>query len=375
MTRHSSATRPRGFSLVEFMVAITLALVVTAGVISVFVGSRSAFNATSGTAAVSDSGRFALTFLDNAVRDAGNMACGAPVRTFINVNLQPTPLAYTAGPAPALLFQPMGGYEAANTSPGNTYAASTAGGALGDWASFTTALDGAFSTLPAAAFPIVNNDILVTRSSTQGAQPAYVTALSATTVTVDTNPAGELIAPQMAIISDCAKSVVFQISSMAGNTITISTGGSPGNLSSGFPSQISFATGSQVTPLQTSVYFIALGADGDGALFTATVPSSNSLLNTYTELVPDIEAMQILYGLDTTGSQTVSEYVTANQVQDFTQVMSVKIALLAASPPGLGTKPAAAVTYNLLGTLVTSPPDNRTRQVFEATIAARNDLP
>ncbi|MHB8816987.1 MAG: PilW family protein, partial [Steroidobacteraceae bacterium] len=123
------------------------------------------------------------------------------------------------------------------------------------------------------------------------------------------------------------------------------------------------------------VYFIALGADGDGALFTATVPASNSLLNTYTELVPDIEAMQILYGLDTTGSQTVSEYVTANQVQDFTQVMSVKIALLAASPPGLGTKPAAAVTYNLLGTLVTSPPDNRTRQVFEATIAARNDLP
>ena len=375
MTRHRSATRLRGFSLVEFMVAITLALVVTAGVISVFVGSRSAFNATSGTAAVSDSGRFALIFLENAVRDTGNMACGAPVRTFINVNLQPTPLAYTAGPAPALLFQPMGGYEAANTSPGNTYAASTAGGALGDWASFTTALDGAFSTLPAAAFPIVNNDILVTRSSTQGAQPAYVTALAGSTVTVDTNPAGELIAPQMAIISDCAKSVVFQISSMVGNTITISTGGSPGNLSSGFPTQISFATGSQVTPLQTSVYFIALGADGDGALFTATVPSSNSLLNTYTELVPDIEAMQILYGLDTTGSQTVSEYVTANQVQDFTQVMSVKIALLAASPPGSGTKPAAAVTYNLLGTLVTSPPDNRTRQVFEATIAARNDLP
>jgi type IV pilus assembly protein PilW len=375
MNRHRSATRLRGFSLVEFMVAITLALVVTAGVISVFVGSRSAFNATSGTAAVSDSGRFALTFLENAVRDTGNMACGSTLRTTLNVNFEPTPLAYTAGPAPLLLFQPMGGYEAANTSPGNTYAVSLAGGALGDWASFTTALDGAFSTLPAAAFPFVNNDILVTRSSTQGAQPAYVTAVAGSTVTVDTNPAGELTAPQMALISDCAKSVLFQISSMAGNTITISTGGSPGNVYSPFPPGVTFDTGSQVTPLQTSVYFIALGADGDGALFTATVPSSNSLLNTYTELVPDIEAMQILYGLDTNSSQTVSEYVTANQVQDFTQVMSVKIALLAASPPGSGTKPAAAVTYNLLGTLVTAPADNRSRQVFEATIAARNNLP
>ena len=94
---------------------------------------------------------------------------------------------------------------------------------------------------------------------------------------------------------------------------------------------------------------------------------------TATELVPDIEAMQILYGVDTTLTQTVSNYVTADRVTDFNTVMSVKVALLAASPPGAG-KPAATVSYNLLGTIVTPPADTRSRQVFEETIAVRNSL-
>jgi type IV pilus assembly protein PilW len=71
----------------------------------------------------------------------------------------------------------------------------------------------------------------------------------------------------------------------------------------------------------------------------------------------------------------VSEYVTADQVPDFNTVMSVKIALLAASTPGSAHPPAAGNTYTLLGTVVTAPADSRERQVFEETIAVRNSLP
>jgi type IV pilus assembly protein PilW len=91
-------------------------------------------------------------------------------------------------------------------------------------------------------------------------------------------------------------------------------------------------------------------------------------------MVPDIEAMQILYGIDTTGTQTVSQYVTADQVPDFNSVMSVKIAILAASPLGSASIPSAALTYNLLGTIVTAPQDMRARQVFEVTVSVRNSL-
>src|ERR1700733_4381744 len=121
--------RLRGFSLVELMVAITLALIVTTGVISVFAGSRSAFQSTAGVANLSDSGRFALMFIETAVRDSGFMACGAATRTVSNLNPEATNLYYAPGPSG--LFQPLGGYEAVNTSPGNTYAVSATPGAVG----------------------------------------------------------------------------------------------------------------------------------------------------------------------------------------------------------------------------------------------------
>jgi type IV pilus assembly protein PilW len=80
----------------------------------------------------------------------------------------------------------------------------------------------------------------------------------------------------------------------------------------------------------------------------------------------------VLYGVDTTGTQTVSEYLPAQQVIDFNSVMSVKIAVLAASQPGAVPKPAAAQVYQLLGNTVTVPPDTRSRQVFEITVSTRN---
>jgi type IV pilus assembly protein PilW len=370
----------RGFSLVELMVAITLALIVTAGVLSVFIGSRSAFQATSGVAAVSDSGRFALNFLENAVRGAGNMACGAPIRTIFNVGPS-SRLNTPAGPAPLFLFQPMTGFEAANTSVGNTYAAGVAPGALADWNSpvgWPANLNSAFSSL--VLMPIKNNDILVVRSSTQGGAPAFVTADGGNSLQMVSVPANWGTVPQLAVVSDCVKSLVFQVSGVAGNTVFHNTGGLPGNLTSTFPATLTFGAGSQVTLLQTTAYYIGVGADGDGALFSADLSPGNSFTSagapiSPNELVPNIEAMQILYGVDSNQTQTVGQWLTANQVTDFTTVMSVQIAVLAAGPIGSANLPTAVQTYNLLGTLVNAPIDTRLRHIFAVTIAVRNLLP
>ena len=132
-----------------------------------------------------------------------------------------------------------------------------------------------------------------------------------------------------------------------------------------------------MTPVDTTVYYIGRGSDGDGALFSYDLNGGGAF--TANELVPDIEAMQVLYGMDTTGTQTVSEYVTADQVVttvnpilNFNNVMSVKVAVLAASQLGAVPIPATQQTYNLLGTLVKVPQDSRARQVFEMTIGVRN---
>jgi type IV pilus assembly protein PilW len=358
--------RARGFSLVELMVAITLALIVTTGVISIFIGSRSAYNATSGTAQLTDGGRFALNFISTSVRGAGNMACTtAPLVQGI---LNPGATALTTS-----WTQALGGFEAVNTGGGTAYniapAPVTPDATNTHWSG---GLDAALANQV-----VQNNDVLVVRSTLGNAVPAYVQTINdgAASFTVYRPAAAPppLVNGQMAVISDCSKGVIFQITGVglgANPTITHNGGGGPpGNTVSPFP--LSFPAGSQVTPVDTLAYYIGVGADGDGALF---VYSSNAIGAWQpTELVPDIEAMQVLYGVDTNNTQTVSNYVTANQVVDFNTVMSVKVALLAASAPGAG-RVSAAVTYNLLGTTVTPPVDSRSRQVFEATIAVRNSL-
>ena len=365
--------RMRGFSMVELMVAVMLALLVTGALISVFVGARQAFQATSGTAALSDAGRFAVNFLEQAVRNAGFMACNTTQRQSSILNVALPSLAYD-------FTEPLAGYEANNTGVGGAYtvvapavatAAVSADPSIGDWVG---GLDPALTGMV-----VQNNDILVVRSTLPGSQTAYVTTPAPNgTASFSVNSAAGFAVGGLAVMSDCAKSAAFQIGGVAGTTISFNTGGAPGNTGSALG--MDFDLGAQITPVTTVVWFIGPGADGDSALFSyslnaAGVFPNGGPNNGATEMVPDIEAMQILYGLDTAGTQTVSQYVTADQVPNFNSVMSVKIAVLAASALGSASIPPAALTYNLLGTSVTAPRDMRARQVFETTVSVRNSLP
>ncbi len=375
-----AVSRTRGFSIVELMVAVTLALIVTAAVMSAFLGSRSNFMSTSGTAALSDNGRFALDFLQSAVRDAGYMACNTTQRQISLLNVAVgKPLYYNFG-------QPLGGYEANNTlSSTFTLAAApltatatpvTPDSSLSDWLASTGPAWGGNLDSALANKVIKNSDVLVVNSTLRTSNPpALVTNIASGANNFTVQNSYNLQAGQLAVISDCAKSVVFQIGAVptpnvANATVSFATGGSPGmNAASSFP--VSFEVGSQVTPVDTTVYFLGQGADGDAALFSMDLNATTTFA-TPTELVPDIENMQILYGVDTTGTQTVSEYVPAVDVVDFNTVMSVKIALLAASQPGAAPKPGSNPYYTLLGNQVYVPADTRSRQVFEITVSTRN---
>jgi type IV pilus assembly protein PilW len=364
--------RVRGFSMVELMIAVMLAMLVTGAVISVFVGSRQAFQSTSGSAALSDGGRFAINFLEQSVRNAGFMACNTTQRQASILNVVLPSLAYD-------FTEPLAGYEANNTGVAGAYtvvapavstAAVSADPSTGDW---VNGLDPAL-----AGMVVENNDVLVVRSTLPGSQTAYVTApVPNGTASISVNSAAGFTGGGLAVISDCAKSAAFQVGGVSGTTINFTTGGTPGNSATALG--MDFDLGAQLTPVTAIVWFIGPGADGDSALFSYSLNAAGVFPNSgpnngATEMVPDIEAMQILYGIDTTGTQTVSQYVTADQVPDFNSVMSIKIAVLAASALGSASIPPAAQVFNLLGTSVTAPQDTRARQVFEVTIGVRNSL-
>jgi type IV pilus assembly protein PilW len=352
--------RHEGFSLVELMVAITLALLLTGAVISVFVGSRSAYESTAGVGEMSDSGRLALNLIGESVRSAGNLACNSAMSA-TSQNVAPAPGSFLNN-----FGQGVVGFEANGTSPPAALAqpAVPAAGAANNW---TPNLDG---TITAAApgpigVPDKGSDVLVIRLSVPRVSPVYTTAdvaPLANIVTVTPAP-GSITATQYAAVADCTKSVIFQVAAVGL--------GAPSTVTLNAPLPVGFSAGALVAPLTTIVYYIGTGSDGDSSLFRIEQVNGPGFAAPPEELVPDVENMQVLYGIDPTGTQTAAAYVPANQVGANTNVVSIQVALLVASPAA-GKQVPAAAPYNLLGTQVTVPADNRARQVFYATLNLRN---
>lgn len=61
----------RGFTLVELMVAMTVGLFISAGVISLFIGTKQSYRTNEGIARLQENGRFAIDYLSRDVRQAG----------------------------------------------------------------------------------------------------------------------------------------------------------------------------------------------------------------------------------------------------------------------------------------------------------------
>jgi type IV pilus assembly protein PilW len=359
--------RQTGFSMVELMVALTLALVVSGALMSVFMGSRSAYQATTGTAAMTDGGRVALDFISQSLRNAGYMSCATTARTVSNLNPGASPLLDD------VTFM-LAGFEAAGTAPGALLALpprpAIVDNNIGDWlAGFEPGgLDPVVVGPTNASPPVQNSDILALTSALPNTIPVNVTVINPGSTNFTVDNIGNLAAGQLAVVSDCLNALAFQVSGVAGTTVN-HIGGA--NAAGAFPVNVTPGVGAFVMPVTTRVYYIGVGVDGDGALFAYDTNGGTAF--TPVELVDDIENMQILYGVDTTpASQTVASYVTADQVPSWNNVINVRVALLAASPLGAGQVPAVAPVFNLLGTQVTAPLDTRSRRVFTMDITVRN---
>jgi type IV pilus assembly protein PilW len=305
---------------------------------------------------MADSGRFALNLIGESVRSAGNLACNSAMSATSVPLVTTTNLTNNFGIG-------ITGFEATGTAPGNPIAlpATPVAGVGGNW---TPALDGNITTAapgPIGA-PVQWSDVLVIYSSIPRVPPVYTTAdapAGTTTLAVSTPPpaAPAMTATQYAALSDCTKSMIFKVAGVAPNSVTLNNA-----------TTLAFSTGAFVAPLSTTVYYIGTGTDGDASLWRLEQVGGPSF--TPEELVPDVENMQVLYGIDPNGTQTASAWVTADQVGGV-NVVSIQVALLVASPPA--SKPVTPPpAFNMIGTPVTVSADNRSRQVFYATINLRN---
>jgi type IV pilus assembly protein PilW len=344
--RRSSSQR--GFSLVELMVAISLSLVLLAGVLSVLYSSRVTYRENDRVARLQENGRAALELMLRDMRAGGFHGCA-----------QTAPLENTLNSPATLLWNfaaPVQGYESTGA---------------GTW---SPALDALVDS------PLNGSDVIAIRT-TRSNLPTFQTngPMAATTsdITVDRDATDTLPTGQPVLISDCQASAVFAISTFtgAGTTATLAhasaagaVGVGPGNSSTDLKYQ--FTPGAQVVPLDTIVYYIRAsdtvraGGVRNPALWRIIGSGAPQ------ELIEGIEAMQIRYGVDTDGDRLVNSYVTADAVANWSRVISVSFALLIRSVEP--DSPPSPQTFSMMGTTVGPFNDRYQRTLYTTTVTLRN---
>lgn len=380
----------QGLSLVELMVALLLGVILTSGVISVFITSKTSYNMNSGLGQVQEEGRFALQILQPIMVMAGNTGCAhAPTITGIINNADEV---YT-------MADPVYGFDYTGTGTGDSFDDSTAPGYSNAPTvdNTTSNWNPDLSTSPLLAAALNNkavkySDVLMVHEMLGDSVPILSTS-STTSVVYDSSYAyapsfssGEIL---MTSVCSPAVAEVFQAGTVGSGAIAIGSGGTPGNSASALTQHYENLTGKVfVAPAQTYVFFVGKGTDQSTSLYEVKLEADNSngkvgQLGTPVEIVPGVENMQVLYGVYNSAAQTL-QYVTADNVGagNWSSVISVRIALLVHSDSNaVDQAPSAVTTIHMLGTSSADSfdyqpyPDRRMRRYFAETFSVRNSLP
>ena len=346
----------RGYTLVELLVAMTLGIILIGAVFLVYMAQTKTYRVINSQAGIQNAENAIAALVTPAIRAAGFVGCSTILQPFIsNLNAGgPPPLGTLA--TPGMLF----GYDANGTAGTGTLSITQLNTANdSNAAHWTPNLD---ASLLSSVEP--GSDVLVMFGATPKSQPVTVTSIPAGSTTLTLQDATGLVAGQLAAVSDCGKTTLFNITAVAGNTLSHAAGaGALANTSATFPVNYNSP---MLIPMQQTALYVAQGQGGQSVLMLATYSSGAW---TVLPLVPGVETMQVLYGIGAGGA--VSQYVPAGAVTALTTVYSVRLAFLIEGQPGSASA-SNPTQFMMLGTTVNVPPDSRLRRVYEMTVNLRN---
>ncbi len=361
---YTTPAQQHGFTLVEMMVALAVGIIVFAGIGQIFITTKRTSVTQDETTQLQENTRYAAHILTSELRHAGYLGCGSPANLDIN----------SAGTFADNFAVAVSGYEATGTSPGAEY--SLDGGSTG----WSPGLPDELSDKDI----IAGSDVIVIRRakniglefSEQNQNGFIVSGSLAKTAKgcSETQDSYYGLCPgDMAIVSDCINVRSFKINSLyenGGGDLQIyhnDNWGGSGDL------DIKNHFNKNYSRLYTG-YTISLFIRNN----TSNIPSLYRLISNRSpaaeELVEGVENMQILYGIDSDGDGVANRYLPAGNTVDFSQVISVRIALLLRSNRGLPnrTLPETSPSWDLLSTKITPANDNILRRVFSTTIQLRD---
>jgi type IV pilus assembly protein PilW len=349
----------RGYTLVELMVAMSIGIILIGAVIVVYLAQTQTYKVVNSHSGIQNAENAIAALVAPAVRAAGFVGCSTilqpPTALTSNLNAGGPPPVGTQPPT-SMLF----GYDASGTAGNGTLSLAQLNAANSAVATqWTPNLDA--SLLNAVE---TGSDVLVLFGATPGSQPVAVTSIAAGSSTLSVQNATGLVAGQLAAVSDCGKTTLFNITGVAGTTLThAAAAGAQANAVATFPVNYNSPL---LVPMQQTAIYVAQGQAGQSVLMLATYSSGAW---TALPLVPGVDTMQVLYG---TGAQgMVSQYVPASAGLNWSSVYSVRLAFLIEGQTG-SAGAGNPTQFTVLGTTVNVPQDTRLRRIYEMTVKLRN---
>ena len=333
--------RPRGFTLVELMVAMAVGGLLMLLVVTTFSLSRQTGATTNASNVMQEAARVALNAIEADARMVGFRGCNSN-----GVNQSSTLVNQISGPTGFLA-------DFARGVQGHDVVA-------GSWSpvpstSITLALPYPPSTATAT-------DILTLRVAT-GAPTALAADMANGSAAINVQSTIGFVAGTRAMIADCSRTVVFRVTSVAGTLLAHTAAlNSTANLGR------AYSTDATVVPFSTVTYFVTRSTvrpNGDERSLWRMVDTGPA-----TELVEHVEDFQVYYGEDTTGNFRAERYVRWPAVANHARVVAIQVALLLRGPRD--ARAAVAQTFAFNGNAAAVAADTRIRRAFTTTIQLRN---
>jgi type IV pilus assembly protein PilW len=340
----TAMNRQAGLSLIELMIAITLSMLLMAGVLQAFLTSKQTYSTNNALSRVQESGRFAIDFLTYDIRNAGYKG---ECSTAPNILLDETHAAYNTD-----LFDLTNAVKGWENPVVNTPA----------WVTGPTKASGVSDII------IIKHAANASGATASGNTPANANTIGLT-------GASGIAQGTIIIASDPLGCDIFENRNTANaNSLSRGNTGTPGNKNPGsFDFSHTFNNNMEILTLQSATYYIGNGANGQPALRRISYPIG---LAVNEELVDGIQDMQILYGLADANKQ-VTSYETADNggtwnAAKWATVVSVRINLLVVSADTNIVDTNQVIAFNGSNVTITN---RRLAKVFTTTIGIRNRLP
>ena len=409
----TNITKESGFTLVELLVALLIGLLLAAAIVTIYLGSQTTFRTAQSVSRSQEATRFAVHFLKTDIRQSGYRGCSEGVSKRSTLNQ--ASLDYSAS-FEGTIF----GWDYQGTNPGDvlpltydtvnidnlaadiaaTRTANTAAAAM--WSSQYvqgTGINTAVTPVelpPAiqALEPLRGSDIIsvtisepldifIDAQPNQRSQTLQTVAFDAGRQLIDAPSGvhnGALIS-----VSDCSSIDTFQKSALEVDNFLSNqpVGLSPGNtVAASFTWQKKWDESALVSQLNTLIYFVGTGNGGSPSLYRYSSTCGiqpqpgagvdNACNTTVLELVEGVENLQAVYGEDPDGDGVPNRIVSADQVNDFDDVVSVELGVLVRSVD-IGRETDNTTTYVLAGNTSINPPNDRfQRFVSNTTIRLHN---